>query len=169
MAVAGASTPPAAAPASPSPGPTERPGTEGSAGEGEPKAESAVVRAGGGTEEEAEAEEDAQSNKSLDLDFASKLIDFKLGSPDPGAAPAEGRNSCGVCGKTFKYAATLARHRKAHACERRRDRDARRGPKPEGQQSGALRSRPAKSPGSSRLEGPTPRPEEAEVAAGVSG
>ncbi|XP_048404252.1 ras-responsive element-binding protein 1 isoform X3 [Stegostoma tigrinum] len=162
MAIAGASPPPAAAPASPSPGPTERPGTDGSAGEGEPKAESAVVRAGVGTEEEAEAEEDAQSNKSLDLDFASKLIDFKLGSPDPGAAPAEGRNSCGVCGKTFKYAATLARHRKAHACERRRDRDARRGPKPEAQQSGALRSRPAKSPGSSRLEGPTPRPKEAE-------
>ncbi|XP_043575439.1 ras-responsive element-binding protein 1 isoform X2 [Chiloscyllium plagiosum] len=164
-----ASPAPAAAAACPSPGPTERPGAEAPTGESEPKAESAAaaVRA---KEEEQEAEEDAQSNKSLDLDFASKLIDFKLGSPDPGAAPAEGRNSCGVCGKTFKYAATLARHRKAHACERRRDRDARRGPRPAAEQPGALRSRPAKSAGASRSDGPPPRREDdVEEAAGARG
>ncbi|GCC43096.1 hypothetical protein chiPu_0027281, partial [Chiloscyllium punctatum] len=157
--------PATAAAACPSPGPTERPGAEGATGESEPKAESSAAAA-----EEQEAEEDAQSNKSLDLDFASKLIDFKLGSPDPGAAPAEGRNSCGVCGKTFKYAATLARHRKAHACERRRDRDARRGPRPAAEQPGALRSRPAKSAGASRSDGPPPRREDdVEEAAGAGG
>ncbi|XP_072929118.1 ras-responsive element-binding protein 1-like isoform X2 [Hemitrygon akajei] len=77
---------------------------------------------GGEVEEDEEGEEDAQSNQSLDLNFASKLIDFKLGQSangDPGAQ-REGRNSCGSCGKSFKYAATLLRHRKAHAGEHRR-------------------------------------------------
>ena len=90
-------------------------------------------------------DEDSQSNKSLDLNFASKLIDFKFSS----GGGAEGQNSqsssssssssssvageeperagqlqesevklsCKVCKKSFRYAATLARHERAHLCE----------------------------------------------------
>ncbi|XP_068092952.1 ras-responsive element-binding protein 1 isoform X2 [Hyperolius riggenbachi] len=57
-------------------------------------------------------EDDVVSNKSLDLNFASKLIDFKLSPSDQAAS-----NSCDVCGKSFKYPATLGRHKKAHSCE----------------------------------------------------
>lgn len=64
-------------------------------------------------EEEGEQEEDdAVSNKSLDLNFASKLMDFKLSTGDQAAS-----NSCDVCGKSFKFPATLGRHKKAHLCD----------------------------------------------------
>ncbi|GCB69375.1 hypothetical protein scyTo_0008375 [Scyliorhinus torazame] len=135
---AGHATAPAATPTCPSPSATERPPADGAAGPGQPEEELLEECAGGGRRKdgklEEEAEEDAQSNKSLDLNFASKLIDFKLGGPNPSGGDAgaqqEGRNTCTVCGKTFKYAATLARHRKAHACEHRRDGKAgRRGPR----------------------------------------
>ncbi|XP_038652552.1 ras-responsive element-binding protein 1 isoform X3 [Scyliorhinus canicula] len=135
---AGPATAPSATPTCPSPSATERPHADGAAGPGEPKAELLEECAGGGRRKdrklEEEAEEDAQSNKSLDLNFASKLIDFKLGGQTPSGGDAgvqqEGRNTCTVCGKTFKYAATLARHRKAHACEHRRDgKGGRRGPR----------------------------------------
>ncbi|XP_063779172.1 ras-responsive element-binding protein 1 isoform X3 [Pseudophryne corroboree] len=62
-------------------------------------------------EADEELEDDAVSNKSLDLNFASKLIDFKLSASEQTSS-----NSCDVCGKTFKFAATLGRHRKAHSC-----------------------------------------------------
>ncbi|MEE6465167.1 hypothetical protein FKM82_006473 [Ascaphus truei] len=64
-------------------------------------------------------EDDAVSNKSLDLNFASKLMDFKLSASDQ-AASSSG-NSCDVCGKSFKFAATLGRHKKAHSCENKRE------------------------------------------------
>ncbi|XP_069769621.1 ras-responsive element-binding protein 1 isoform X2 [Narcine bancroftii] len=83
-------------------------------------------------ESQVEEEEDAQSNKSLDLNFASKLIDFKLGhstSETPGLQQ-EGCNTCTTCGKTFKYTATLLRHMKAHTGELRREgRGNKKGPK----------------------------------------
>ncbi|XP_053322245.1 ras-responsive element-binding protein 1 [Spea bombifrons] len=64
-------------------------------------------------------EDDTVSNKSLDLNFASKLIDFKLSASDQTAGSSS--NSCDVCGKSFKFAATLGRHKKAHTCEDKGD------------------------------------------------
>ncbi|XP_041735944.2 LOW QUALITY PROTEIN: ras-responsive element-binding protein 1 [Coregonus clupeaformis] len=85
---------------------------------------------------------DSQSNKSLDLNFASKLIDFKflsegeqpqtsLGGESVVVAEPErvtdvqqqqqdqesSKYTCKSCKKNFRYAATLARHEKAHLCE----------------------------------------------------
>ncbi|XP_072267852.1 ras-responsive element-binding protein 1 isoform X2 [Pyxicephalus adspersus] len=57
-------------------------------------------------------DDDSLSNKSLDLNFASKLMDFKL-SPNEQSTS----NCCDVCGKSFKFPATLDRHKKAHSCE----------------------------------------------------
>nr|XP_015210078.1 PREDICTED: ras-responsive element-binding protein 1 isoform X2 [Lepisosteus oculatus] len=67
--------------------------------------------------EETENDDDAQSNKSLDLNFASKLIDFKFSEGDQAAGSSsqeEGKHICRSCGKSFRYAATLTRHEKAH-------------------------------------------------------
>ncbi|XP_061661330.1 ras-responsive element-binding protein 1 isoform X2 [Syngnathoides biaculeatus] len=88
-----------------------------------------------------EDDDDCHSNKSLDLNFGSKLIDFKLSNstPGPGPAPqeeasaalaadapeapstglaakpqADWKHVCGVCRKSFRYATTLARHERAH-------------------------------------------------------
>ncbi|NXA55208.1 RREB1 protein, partial [Nothocercus julius] len=69
-------------------------------------------------------EEDSVSNKSLDLNFASKLMDFKLAESDQSAgnsSQTEKKHACDVCGKTFKFAGTLSRHKKAHIREDRRD------------------------------------------------
>ncbi|XP_040288024.1 ras-responsive element-binding protein 1 isoform X2 [Bufo bufo] len=60
---------------------------------------------------EEQLEDDAVSNKSLDLNFASKLIEFKLSANEQAFS-----NSCDVCGKNFKFAATLGRHKRAHSC-----------------------------------------------------
>lgn len=60
---------------------------------------------------EEQLEDDAVSNKSLDLNFASKLIEFKLSASEQST-----NNSCDVCGKNFKFAATLGRHKRAHSC-----------------------------------------------------
>ncbi|XP_041923253.1 ras-responsive element-binding protein 1 isoform X2 [Alosa sapidissima] len=84
-------------------------------------------------------DDDAHSSKSLDFNFASKLMDFKLSehgpqsqtySPDGGSGknvavqledsappPEDTKHTCKTCGKSFRYAATLARHEKAHICE----------------------------------------------------
>lgn len=62
-------------------------------------------------DEEEQLEDDAVSNKSLDLNFGSKLIEFKLS-----ASEQPTNNSCDVCGKNFKFAATLGRHKRAHSC-----------------------------------------------------
>ncbi|XP_010884148.2 ras-responsive element-binding protein 1 isoform X1 [Esox lucius] len=85
--------------------------------------------------------DDSQSNKSLDLNFASKLIDFKFPSEGeqpqttlsgeravPVAEPERvtalsqsdqesSKYTCKRCRKNFRYPATLARHEKAHLCE----------------------------------------------------
>ncbi|XP_051655019.1 ras-responsive element-binding protein 1 isoform X1 [Manacus candei] len=69
-------------------------------------------------------EEDSVSNKSLDLNFASKLMDFKLAESDQGAGSSsqtERKHACDICGKTFKFAGTLSRHKKAHIREDRKD------------------------------------------------
>ncbi|XP_077480517.1 ras-responsive element-binding protein 1 isoform X2 [Stigmatopora argus] len=66
--------------------------------------------------DEDEDDDDCRSDKSLDLNFGSKLIDFKL-SDSAGAAPegaSDRRHVCGTCRKGFRYATTLARHEKAH-------------------------------------------------------
>ncbi|XP_040839956.1 ras-responsive element-binding protein 1 [Ochotona curzoniae] len=78
-------------------------------------------------------EEDTVSNKSLDLDLASKLMDFKLAEGEAGAAgcaPHDHKYACDTCGKSFKFLGTLSRHRKAH-------RDERDAPGPDGEESPA--------------------------------
>ena len=75
-----------------------------------------------------ETDDDSYSNKSLDLNFACKLIDFKFSEGEqPQASPAadgdsheratpqdESKLTCKNCNKSFRYAATLARHEKVH-------------------------------------------------------
>ncbi|XP_041103824.1 ras-responsive element-binding protein 1-like isoform X2 [Polyodon spathula] len=65
-------------------------------------------------------EDDTQSNKSLDLNFASKLIDFKLSEGDQSggcSSQDDTKHTCGSCGKSFKFAATLTRHEKVHSAK----------------------------------------------------
>nr|XP_035959808.1 ras-responsive element-binding protein 1 isoform X3 [Halichoerus grypus] len=72
-------------------------------------------------------EEDTVSNKSLDLNLASRLMGFKLAEGDAGAAgsggpaPQDQKHACDVCGKSFKFQGTLSRHRKAHGREEPRE------------------------------------------------
>ncbi|XP_072459850.1 ras-responsive element-binding protein 1 isoform X2 [Notamacropus eugenii] len=72
-------------------------------------------------------EEDCVSNKSLDLNFASKLMDFKLAESDPGVpgggSPSEQdkKHACESCGKSFKFPGTLTRHKKAHTHEEQKE------------------------------------------------
>ncbi|XP_016057906.1 PREDICTED: ras-responsive element-binding protein 1 isoform X2 [Miniopterus natalensis] len=73
--------------------------------------------------EEDGPEDDAVSNKSLDLNLASKLMGFKLAEGDAdavgggGSAQQDQKHTCDVCGKSFKFVGTLSRHRKAHGRE----------------------------------------------------
>uniref|UniRef100_A0A8C4RK28 Ras-responsive element-binding protein 1 n=1 Tax=Erpetoichthys calabaricus TaxID=27687 RepID=A0A8C4RK28_ERPCA len=68
---------------------------------------------------EEETEDDTHSNRSLDLNFASKLIDFKLSEGDQSNSvlQEDTKHTCGSCGKSFKYATTLARHKKVHLAD----------------------------------------------------
>lgn len=72
-------------------------------------------------------EEDTVSNKSLDLNLASRLMGFKLAEGDAGAAGSGGpaqqdqKHACDICGKSFKFQGTLSRHRKAHGREEPRE------------------------------------------------
>lgn len=68
-------------------------------------------------------DDDSQSNKSLDINLASKLVDFKLSgaeqnqsksTPEPVSLPDEFPHTCASCKKTFRHAATLSRHQKTH-------------------------------------------------------
>ncbi|XP_036438530.1 ras-responsive element-binding protein 1 [Colossoma macropomum] len=76
-------------------------------------------------------DDDSHSNKSLDLNFACKLIDFKFSEGEqPQSSSAvdadsheratpldESKLTCKNCNKSFRYAATLARHEKVHLLE----------------------------------------------------
>ncbi|KAM9233988.1 ras-responsive element-binding protein 1 isoform 3-T3 [Dugong dugon] len=97
-------------------------------------------------DEDAEGlEEDTVSNKSLDLNLASKLMDFKLaeGATGGGGSPQqELKHTCNICGKNFKFLGTLSRHKKAHSREEQE----------EGRHGGAEGPTPAASP--------APEPEE---------
>uniref|UniRef100_A0A3B4UUQ4 Ras responsive element binding protein 1 n=1 Tax=Seriola dumerili TaxID=41447 RepID=A0A3B4UUQ4_SERDU len=68
-------------------------------------------------------DDDCHSNKSLDLNFGKKLIDFKLSTSSGSAQeeqtsqPPEYKHVCRVCKKSFRYATTLARHERAHLSE----------------------------------------------------
>ncbi|XP_074064385.1 ras-responsive element-binding protein 1 isoform X2 [Macrotis lagotis] len=82
----------------------------------------------GSEEEDAEGlEDDSVSNKSLDLNFASKLMDFKLADSDPGvsggvsSSEQDKKHACDICGKSFKFAGTLTRHKKAHTHEEQKE------------------------------------------------
>lgn len=96
-------------------------------------------------------EEDTASNQSLDLDFASKLMDFKLAESEAGTVDSQGtaqqeqKYSCSTCGKSFKFLGTLSRHRKAHSCQEQK----------EEKEAPSLESESAGRAG----EGPSPSPE----------
>ncbi|XP_062847235.1 ras-responsive element-binding protein 1 [Trichomycterus rosablanca] len=87
-------------------------------------------------------EDDSNSNKSLDLNFATKLTDFKFSENDQPKAlkfsddeppksllsgdsssherttqQEDSKLTCKSCNKSFRYAATLARHEKVHQQE----------------------------------------------------
>ena len=127
--------------AEPSPVPDESP-----AEEAKPAAATPLAGEERGAEEDAEPEderaeeewdedadspeEDTVSNKSLDLNLASKLMGFKLAEGEAGAggggdpAAQDHRHACHVCGKSFKFLGTLNRHRKAHGREEPGDKSA---------------------------------------------
>lgn len=74
-------------------------------------------------------EDDSLSNTSLDLNFATKLIDLNFEIEQPKSCPAvdnelqervtqdESKLTCKSCSKSFRFAATLARHEKVHQLE----------------------------------------------------
>ncbi|KAK2901043.1 hypothetical protein Q8A67_009158 [Cirrhinus molitorella] len=80
----------------------------------------------GNPESEENNDDDSQSNKSLDMNLANKLVDFKLSgveqhqpksTPEPVSPPDEFPHTCQSCKKTFRHAATLSRHQKTHIQE----------------------------------------------------
>ncbi|XP_005603612.2 ras-responsive element-binding protein 1 isoform X3 [Equus caballus] len=112
------------------------------------------------TDEDADGpEEDTVSNKSLDLNLASKLMGFKLAEGDAGNVGSGGstqqdqKHACDICGKSFKFLGTLSRHRKAHGREE---------PKEEGAlpREGQELSRAAEGPLLIPTTSPPPEPEE---------
>ncbi|XP_038440035.1 ras-responsive element-binding protein 1 isoform X2 [Canis lupus familiaris] len=117
-------------------------GQEQAAGDGQECEEQPA----GDRDEDADGpEDDTVSNKSLDLNLASRLMGFKLAEGDAGAAggggpgPQDHKHACHVCGKSFKFQGTLSRHRKAHGREEpREDGPAASGGGPEGPPSPGL-------------------------------
>ncbi|XP_036854225.2 ras-responsive element-binding protein 1 isoform X4 [Manis javanica] len=88
-------------------------------------------------------EEDTVSNKSLDLDLASKLMGFKLAegaAGSGGATQADQKHTCDICGKSFKFLGTLSRHRKVHSREEPLEEDA---PPAEDQDAGGVAEGPS--------------------------
>ncbi|XP_005327546.2 ras-responsive element-binding protein 1 isoform X1 [Ictidomys tridecemlineatus] len=107
-------------------------------------------------------EEDTASNKSLDLDLASKLMDFKLqGEAGPvgsqGSAQQDQKHACDTCGKSFKFLGTLSRHRKAHGHQEPKDEEETQ--PSEGEGAGGAAERPPSAPASEPEEKPTEPPE----------
>lgn len=94
-------------------------------------------------------EEDTASNQSLDLDFASKLMDFKLAESEAGTVDSQGtaqqdqKHTCDTCGKNFKFLGTLSRHRRAHSCQQPKETEA---PLPENESAGRAAEGPSPSP-----------------------
>ncbi|XP_016127839.1 ras-responsive element-binding protein 1 isoform X1 [Sinocyclocheilus grahami] len=79
-----------------------------------------------GSPEGVENNDDSQSNNSLDMNLANKLVDFKLSgteqrqpksTAEPVSPPDEFPHTCASCKKTFRHAATLSRHQKTHIQE----------------------------------------------------
>lgn len=97
-------------------------------------------------------EEDTASNQSLDLDFATKLMDFKLAESEAGSVDSQGpaqqepKHACDTCGKNFKFLGTLSRHKKAHSCQEPKEEEA---AAPSLENEGVGRA----------VEGPSPSPE----------
>ncbi|XP_068413748.1 ras-responsive element-binding protein 1 isoform X2 [Eschrichtius robustus] len=175
--------------AEPSPVPDESP-----AEEAKPAAATPLAGEERGAEEDAEPEderaeeewdedadspeEDTVSNKSLDLNLASKLMGFKLAEGEAGAGgggdPAaqdhrHARHACHVCGKSFKFLGTLNRHRKAHGREEPGDKSA--APRePEGPPPTApeLPPRPAEPPAQAEAVSEAPVEKQSEEAEGPS-
>lgn len=117
-------------------------------------------------------EEDTASNQSLDLDFASKLMDFKLAESEAGTVDSQGtaqqeqKYSCSTCGKNFKFLGTLSRHRKAHSCQEQKEEKA--APSVEKESAGrAVEPSPSPEPEENPVESPaidpTPGTSEASV------
>lgn len=102
-----------------------------------------------GTGEADVLEEDTASNQSLDLDFASKLMDFKLAESEAGTVDSQGtaqqdqKHTCDTCGKNFKFLGTLSRHRRAHSCQQPKETEA---PLPENESAGRAAEGPSPSP-----------------------
>ncbi|KAG8513049.1 Ras-responsive element-binding protein 1 [Galemys pyrenaicus] len=98
-------------------------------------------------------EEDAVSNKSLDLNLASRLMGFKLAGGG-GCTPQDQKHACDVCGKSFKFLGTLSRHRKAHGHEEPQDEAQGEG----GADEGAPDAPPGPEPEEQPAEPPAPEP-----------
>ncbi|KAI4785824.1 hypothetical protein KUCAC02_037530, partial [Chaenocephalus aceratus] len=130
---ANASTDSGSAPTAGSPTPSDQPMTSSANSSPTHKPNSDVSH----LQEEELDDDDCHSNKSLDLNFGKKLIDFKLSGssppvqdqtssssegpekiPPPSSSPPpqvkDYKHVCRVCKKSFRYATTLARHERAH-------------------------------------------------------
>ncbi|ERE78548.1 ras-responsive element-binding protein 1 isoform X2 [Cricetulus griseus] len=116
--------------------------------EEKPEEECSIEESAGNTDA---PEEDTASNQSLDLDFASKLMEFKLAESEAGTVDSQGtaqqdqKHTCNTCGKNFKFLGTLSRHKKAHSCQE--PKEEKEAPLPENESA------------SRATEGPSPSPE----------
>ncbi|XP_038624032.1 ras-responsive element-binding protein 1-like [Tachyglossus aculeatus] len=72
-------------------------------------------------------EDDSVSNKSLDLSFASKLMDFKLTDSNQSlggsglSSQNEKKYACDICGKSVKFTTSLSCHKKSQIHEHRKN------------------------------------------------
>ncbi|XP_028712377.1 ras-responsive element-binding protein 1 isoform X2 [Peromyscus leucopus] len=149
--------------------PPEKEEEKGTEENPEPEEERGVEE---GTGEADVLEEDTASNQSLDLDFASKLMDFKLAESEAGTVDSQGtaqqdqKHTCDTCGKNFKFLGTLSRHRRAHSCQQPKETEA---PLPGNERAGRAAEgsspspEPEEKPAESPAIDPTPGTREASV------